>query len=112
MKPEEIEVGGWYWFEWGYGGTYLGVVLTTGESQAVFLVPSFIGDNVVTIYYHRIIGPGEPPKREQAKPGYEQELVEDMLTLMSSFSNKIYGKRSAENRKKKKQELQTAGTCQ
>lgn len=35
---------------------------------------------------------------------YEQELVEDMLTLMSSFSNKIYGKRSAENRKKNKQE--------
>lgn len=34
---------------------------------------------------------------------YEQELVEDMLTLMSSFSNKIYGKRSAENRKKRKQ---------
>lgn len=38
---------------------------------------------------------------------YEQELVEDMLTLMSSFSNKIYGKRSAENRKKKK-ELEAA----
>lgn len=36
---------------------------------------------------------------------YEQELVEDMLTLMSSFSNKIYGKRSAENRKKKKEEV-------
>ena len=36
---------------------------------------------------------------------YEQELVEDMLTLMSSFSNKIYGKRSAENRKKKKLEI-------
>jgi excisionase family DNA binding protein len=35
---------------------------------------------------------------------YEDELVEDMLTLMSSFSNKIYGKRSAENRKKKKLE--------
>ena len=35
---------------------------------------------------------------------YEDELVEDMLTLMSSFSNKIYGKRSAENRKKKKEE--------
>jgi predicted site-specific integrase-resolvase len=35
---------------------------------------------------------------------YEDELVEDMLTLMSSFSNKIYGKRSAENRKKKKAE--------
>jgi excisionase family DNA binding protein len=35
---------------------------------------------------------------------YEDELVEDMLTFMSSFSNKIYGKRSAENRKKKKAE--------
>ena len=42
---------------------------------------------------------------------YEQELVEDMLTLMSSFSNKIYGKRSAENRKKKKQELQAVGAA-
>jgi putative resolvase len=39
---------------------------------------------------------------------YEQELVEDMLTLMSSFSNKIYGKRSAENRKKKKELEQMA----
>ena len=42
---------------------------------------------------------------------YEQELVEDMLTLMSSFSNKIYGKRPAENRKKKKQELQAVGAA-
>ena len=41
---------------------------------------------------------------------YEQELVEDMLTLMSSFSNKIYGKRSAENRKKKKELEQLAVT--
>ena len=32
---------------------------------------------------------------------FHQELVEDMLSLMSSFSAKIYGKRSAENRKKK-----------
>lgn len=40
---------------------------------------------------------------------YEDELVEDMLTLMSSFSNKIYGKRSAENRKKKKLEKLAAG---
>lgn len=39
---------------------------------------------------------------------YEDELVEDMLTLMSSFSNKIYGKRSAENRKKKKLETLAA----
>lgn len=33
---------------------------------------------------------------------YEEELVEDILSLMSSFSAKIYGKRSAENRKRKK----------
>lgn len=42
---------------------------------------------------------------------YEDELVEDMLTLMSSFSNKIYGKRSAENRKKKKLEKLAAGNA-
>ena len=35
---------------------------------------------------------------------YEAELVEDMVSLMSSFSAKVYGKRSAENRKKKKAE--------
>ena len=33
---------------------------------------------------------------------YEAELVEDMLSLISSFSSRIYGKRSAENRRKKK----------
>ena len=33
---------------------------------------------------------------------FESELVEDMLSLIASFSSKIYGKRSAENRKKKK----------
>lgn len=37
---------------------------------------------------------------------YEQELVEDILSLMASFSNKIYGKRSANNRKKKKEQKQ------
>ncbi len=30
---------------------------------------------------------------------YEAELVEDILSLMASFSAKIYGKRSAERRK-------------
>lgn len=35
---------------------------------------------------------------------YEEELVEDTLSLMASFSARIYGKRSAENRKKKAQE--------
>jgi len=32
---------------------------------------------------------------------YEDELVEDILSLMASFSARIYGKRSAENRRKK-----------
>jgi len=44
---------------------------------------------------------------------FENEIVEDMLSLMSSFSNKIYGKRSAEIRKQKKlleQQTQEA-TC-
>jgi len=35
---------------------------------------------------------------------FEAELVEDMLTLVASFSAKIYGRRSAERRKKKKDE--------
>lgn len=33
---------------------------------------------------------------------YEQELVSDILSLMASFSAKIYGRRSSENRKKSK----------
>jgi len=32
---------------------------------------------------------------------YEAELVEDMLSIMASFSARIYGKRSGERRKKK-----------
>lgn len=35
---------------------------------------------------------------------FEQELCKDLITLMSSFSAKIYGKRSAMNRRKKKDE--------
>lgn len=34
---------------------------------------------------------------------FENELVIDILTIMSCYSAKIYGKRSAENRKKKKE---------
>jgi excisionase family DNA binding protein len=34
---------------------------------------------------------------------FENELVSDMLSLLSSFSSRIYGKRSAENRRKKKE---------
>ena len=32
---------------------------------------------------------------------YEAELVEDIVSLMASMSAKIYGRRSAENRRKK-----------
>lgn len=35
--------------------------------------------------------------------GFEKELVEDILSLMASFSAKIYGKRSSQNRKKKEE---------
>jgi len=35
---------------------------------------------------------------------YEEELVEDTLSLMASFSARIYGKRSADNRKRAKAE--------
>ncbi len=34
---------------------------------------------------------------------YEAELVEDLISLMSSFSARIYGRRSAENSRKKKE---------
>lgn len=34
---------------------------------------------------------------------YEAELVEDLISLMSSFSARIYGRRSAENARKKKE---------
>ena len=39
---------------------------------------------------------------ETLSQSFEAELVEDMLSLIASFSSKIYGKRSAENRKNKK----------
>ena len=42
---------------------------------------------------------------ETLPQSFESELVEDMLSLIASFSSKIYGKRSAENKKKKKKEV-------
>ena len=41
--------------------------------------------------------------QEMLGKSYEEELVEDILTLMSSFSAKIYGKRSADRRRAKKE---------
>lgn len=40
---------------------------------------------------------------------YEQELVEDILSLMASFSAKIYGKRSSQNRRKVEKEIPVSG---
>lgn len=45
---------------------------------------------------------------ETLSKGYEQELVEDILSLMASFSAKIYGRRSHQNRKKNEQEVPVA----
>jgi excisionase family DNA binding protein len=39
---------------------------------------------------------------ESLPKSYEAELVEDILALMASFSAKLYGRRSAERRRKKK----------
>ena len=38
--------------------------------------------------------------QETLPKSYEAELIEDMLSLSASFSSRIYGKRSAERRKK------------
>lgn len=40
--------------------------------------------------------------RKALGKSYEDELVSDILSLMSSFSARIYGRRSAANRKRKK----------
>lgn len=42
--------------------------------------------------------------QETLPKGYNEEMVEDILTLINSFSSKIYGKRSADIRKRKKEE--------
>lgn len=41
---------------------------------------------------------------ETLPKSYEAELVEDIISLVASSSSRIYGKRSAENRRKKKAE--------
>lgn len=39
---------------------------------------------------------------ETLSQSFESELVEDILSIIASFSSKIYGKRASENKKKKK----------
>ena len=41
--------------------------------------------------------------QETLGKSYEEELIEDILSLMSSFSARIYGKRSGKNRKREKE---------
>jgi len=56
-----------------------------------FLVVFFRSHSVEIVYTTETLG-----------ASFEQELVEDILSLMASFSAKIYSKRAKENRKKKK----------
>lgn len=62
-----------------------------------FLKQFFISHGVEIVWIGEVLG-----------KSYEEELVEDMLSLMSSFSNRIYGKRSAELRKQKKHEEESS----
>lgn len=63
-----------------------------------FLVHYFNSHGVEIEYMSEVLG-----------TTYEQELVADMLSLMASFSAKIYGRRSGENRRLKKlKEVQDA----
>ena len=55
-----------------------------------YLVKFFESYGVKTIWTDEILG-----------KSYEQELVEDILSLMTSFSAKIYSRRASKNRKKK-----------
>lgn len=74
MKPEEIEVGGWYWFEWGISDVYLGQVLSKGANHVVFSPHEFYTSGKILKEYREIIGPGEPPEKDQTKLGYFQRL--------------------------------------
>lgn len=55
-----------------------------------YLVKFFESHGVNVIWTEEVLG-----------KSYEQELVEDILSLMASFSAKIYSRRAAKNRKKK-----------
>lgn len=57
------------------------------------LIESYFSSHGVTIeWVNEVLG-----------KSYEDELVGDILALMASFSARIYGRRSAENRRKKNQ---------
>jgi excisionase family DNA binding protein len=60
-----------------------------------YLVKFFDSYDVEIVWINEVLG-----------KSYEQELVEDILSLMASFSSKIYSKRAKDNRKKKNNDLQ------
>lgn len=53
-------------------------------------------------HYFELCGVEIEWAEEVLPKSFEDELVADMISLLSSFSAKIYGKRSSENRKKNK----------
>jgi predicted site-specific integrase-resolvase len=53
-------------------------------------------------YFFKQLGVDVIYTQETLPQTYESELVEDMLALMASFSAKLYGKRSHQNKKKDK----------
>lgn len=59
-----------------------------------YLIQYFISYDVKVEWINESIG-----------TSYEQELVDDILSLMASFSARLYGKHSSRNRKKKEKEL-------
>lgn len=42
----------------------------------------------------------------------QEDLVSDIVSLMASFSGKLYGRRSAEHRKKKKEVKDSENSCE
>lgn len=64
----------------------------------VGLLTAYFGSHGVTIEW----------VEETLGKTYEEELVADLVSLMSSFSARLYGRRSAENRRKAKAEAEAA----
>lgn len=49
---------------------------------------------------------------EKNDVGEQEDLVTDIISLMASFSGKVYGKRSAERRRKKKEVKDSENVCE
>ena len=71
------------------------IVVEHSDRLAIFFIPVFER-------YFKSHGVEVECVEQVISEGFEQELCKDLITLMSSFSAKIYGRRSAENRRKNK----------